>query len=181
MGITEIENDGKSLWVINSSSQILTINVNNSNGTVKTLKLEKTWVPQDLSMQALADDIIMSPDFRRARAMELIRVQDANKVADLFKRDPEAKAEYQRIVTKSNISSVLEKTSVQVVDTAREASADEILVTTVFGKPNEKAVKNEIRVLHTSNKLNESAILALAKKADELGYTDVLALLKTYA
>lgn len=176
--------DDKGLWVINTSGQVLTISVHGKGGRAGVVRLEKTWVPQDLSMQAQPKDILSSPEYRRSVALQVIRPQDPEQVAELFRRDPEALAEHQRIVSKGSvISSVLEQqpAEVKVVDTNKAATPEELLVTTVFGHPDEASVKNEIRVLRTANKLDEPGILALAKRAMELGYNDVLTLLQSYA
>lgn len=181
---TQVKTDSKSLWVVNTSGNILTIAIELKNGKSGTLKIEKTWIPQDLSMQAKVGEIKSSPNFRRSLAMGLIKEQPSDEVEAMFKRDPEARAEHQRIMANGDtLASVLtpSKTDVKIVDTNKEATPEEILVTSVFDRPDQSSVKNEIRMLHNANKLTEPGILALAKKANELSYTEVVDLLKSYA
>lgn len=182
----ELKNDGKSLWVVNKTGQLLTIEVTLNNGQKSTLKLAKTWVPQDLSMQTRAKDIKSSPDYRRAKTMGLIAEQDTDQVITMFSTNSEAMAEYKRVLNMNSTiqESVLNKPkaqSIEVVDTERGATAEEILVTVIYGKPDEASVKNEIRTQHAAGKLTPEGILALATRANELNYKSVIELLKTYA
>jgi hypothetical protein len=181
--MAKLQNDPKSVWVINLTENRCTISVGTGDKAT-TLKLKKSWVPQDLSLQAQRKTITKSPDFRRAIQMGLVREMETQEAVDLLNSNPEAVEEYNRILSEGSNSSVLLNKLVADtdVDNNKGSTPEELLVAKVFGDtPDETKAKTEIRILKNAKKLNDSGILALTKKAAELNYSGVIGLLEEYA
>lgn len=168
------------LWVVNKTSNLVTISID-VNGKTKAVKIPKTWVPIDLSLQIPTSYVKNSPDFRRALTLGLIEEMDSEKVKIFFANDSEAKEELKKVTGSSVVNSILTAPSDknQIIDTNKVSSSTEILIAKVFGtSPNESSVNNEIRILINSSKINDEELLAITEKAQELGYTKTLSLIK---
>lgn len=78
-------------WVVNQTREktsqpgVVVFNIT-TDGEQKSVKVENTWVPQDLSVQALATDIARSIDFRNVVRLGILKAVSAEEAASILKQ-----------------------------------------------------------------------------------------------
>lgn len=163
----------RSLFVLNKTGMLMTMDVKSGNDTV-TLKIPKTWVPIDLSLQVRKADILDSPNYRNAIARNRLKEMSTEAALALLADDPDAKAEYNKVVgVVGDAENVVDIQAQEVVVTDKEASDEELKIVSIFEGSSEEEVLNELRIMATSEQLSKDLCLLVANRAAELKYQRV--------
>lgn len=112
--INEAERDpNPSLWVINTSTisdaeifgdVLMTVPRGAGNGDPVRLKIEMTWLPQDLNMQAPKEIILRSIEFRQALNKNVVAIV-SNNYAETVLRTDQARQERRRMADQARMMS----------------------------------------------------------------------------
>lgn len=153
-----------SLYVLNPRKEACAIVFEDRNGKGQTLPIPVTWVPIDLTLSAPKDVLEDAPSFRRAKALNLIKVI-SDKEAQEILRKPGASDELARILSygSSIVSDKLE--AGEFVNVEIDTSEEELTFAAFEDETRDEAsLVNQFQLLKNTGGMTES----LAKKIAEL-------------